>query len=302
MSCLRAPSLDEEDSFSNISRISCGHRNSLNSIYNSDSECSGPISVRDMIQHYNNHHTHHESNDIHHKNTYKINSSKKYHHPSQHLLPATKSSYCGLNSFGSNTNCCNRLRDASRTHTAHTCCCKNYTAGSCCRNGSPNNSTTTKILSSSLLVLQPNENSQKPNTNFSMQNSRSSGCTRSLIANCNKINAKDATHTLAVKNCSNITDETSAVAAVAGADIRNDTATSTCNNPDEPTDFCAALSLDCNNDLFKNINCQAVAAGKENRLLSSDSAEEANICQQQPPSADTTYQSKTTIAKTASGE
>ncbi|XP_065354433.1 uncharacterized protein LOC135948910 [Calliphora vicina] len=291
-------SLDDDDNFSNISRISYGVHNSLNSACNSDSECSGPISVRDMIQHYNNQLKKEESNQINHTIKYKINTAKRpHHHQSQHLLAATKSSYCGLNNYGSQMNANKRCADQMEhkssmdfndyNPTALTCC-KNCTACTCCQNRSLTHSATTKMLSSpsSLLLQQNNENNKIPSSSHhSTDNNDEAGgvCIRSSSLNSsNKINAKD-TRILAVENgTTNSIDATSI-------------------KPTILNDFCAAeLNKDStSNGLFKKHSSLVVVEKQKNRLLSTDSVEEAKICQQ--PAIETSYQSKTTIAKTSSG-
>lgn len=294
-------SLDDDDNFSNISRISYGLHNSLNSACNSDSECSGPVSVRDMIQHYNNQLKKEESNEINHKIKYKINTAKRPHyHQSQHLLAATKSSYCGLNNYGSQMNtkrCADQVEhkssmDFSDYNPTALTCCKNCTACTCCQNRSLTNSTTTKMLSSqsSLLLQQNNENIRKSSSTDS--NDVAGGvCIRSSSTNSNKINAKD-TRILAVENCTtNIIDE-SATPNINASSIK----------PTILNDVCAAeLNKDAgSNSLLKKHSSLVVVEKQKNRLLSTDSVEEAKICQQ--PAIETSYQSKTTIAKTSSGK
>ncbi|KAI8129865.1 hypothetical protein FF38_04343 [Lucilia cuprina] len=294
----RGLSLDD-DNFSNISRISYGLHNSLNSACNSDSECSGPISVRDMIQHYNKQFQREDCNQSNHKIKYKINSAKRPHQ-SQHLLAATTSSYCGLNNYGSHIkskqftdqleNKSLMVFDEHNDPTAITCC-KNCTACLCCQNRSRTNSTTNKMLSSNSL--------QANNENCGTNVSAGGVSLRSSSTKCNKINAKD-THILAVKNCTNINDVTTA------ADIN----ASNSNKPTILNDFHSSAaelnkdsySTNSNNGLFNKHNSQVVVMEQnkqKNRLLSTDSVEEAKICQQ--PTIETSYQSKTTIAKTSSG-
>ncbi|XP_037806448.1 uncharacterized protein LOC119600349 [Lucilia sericata] len=307
----RGLSLDD-DNFSNISRISYGLHNSLNSACNSDSECSGPISVRDMIQHYNKQFQREDCNQSNHKIKYKINTAKRPHQ-SQHLLAATKSSYCGLNNYGSHINSkqfTDQLENKSlmvfdeHNDLTSITCCKNCTACMCCQNRSRTNSTTNKMLSSTSLQPNNENNIPKSKNSASGTNMTAGGgvCLRSSNTKCNKINAKDTPHILAVKNCTNINDVTATA-----ADIN----ASYSNKPTLLNDFCssaAELNKDYtnttkSNGLFNKHNSQVVVMEQnnkqKNRLLSTDSVEEAKICQQ--PTIETSYQSKTTIAKTSSG-
>lgn len=324
--CSRTLSIEEDDSFSNISHISCGLRNSFNSAYNSDSECSGPKSVRDMIQLYNKQFKKEETSQIHNKIKYKHNTAKRPQHQTEHLLAATKSSYCGLNNYSSHTNCKQFVdpieHKSSQANDETLTCCKNYTACMCCQNRNHINSITTKMLSSTSsssstwLLRQNNENIPiKPssfNNNASKCCIRSCNCSSSSICNCNKINANnDATHgshhILVVENCSSHSDE----AKEAYNNATSNNISAPILNAYETTELNKDLS-NTNNGFFNKNNSQlAVEQQKilqqqqqhhsKNRLLSIDSVEEANICQDDIP-IETSYQSKTTIAKTSSGK
>ncbi|KAM7360664.1 uncharacterized protein ACRADG_006781 [Cochliomyia hominivorax] len=309
--------LEEDDNFSNISRLSCGFPNSSNSNCNSDSECCAPLSVRDMIKLYNNQSKEEETNNINHKIKYKLNTAKRpqhhHHHHSQHLLAATKSSYCGLNNYGSHLNAKQFVdqigHKSSPTideHNQNTInCCNSCSACMCCQNRNRINTITTKMLSStstsSLLLQQNNENNQKRKSNISIRSSNSNSNTNSNN-NCNKINAKDLTQRfLVVENCNRVSDDVGN-----SADIN----TATTIRPNILSDFNEELNKNLCNGLChnnsNNYNSQPVVGHlqqkqqqSKNRLLSIDSVEEANICQETP--IETSYQSKTTIAKTSSG-
>lgn len=101
----------------------------------------------------------------------------------------------------------------------------------------------------------------------------------------------------AVGNCGNINND---ARASAGADINTDSTTATPNKSSILNEFSAELNTDTSNGLLKNISSQVVVEKKNNHLPSTDSVEEANVCQEPP--IETSYQSKTTIAKTSSGK
>lgn len=298
---IRTHSLDDDDNFSAHSRNSSGFYNSLNSANNSDSECSAPISVRDMVQRYDRQFQKSQCAQPNYKIKHRYTAAHRHH--SQHQLAATKSSYCGLNNYGSQINK-KQLNDpltdeksTLRDEKSKVICCKNCSACVCCQNRSRRNSVVTNMLPTSPTIppiLQTN-NENKQITNSRFHNIVGGNSTATTITNttttspnccCNKINAKDI---LAVENCT-IIDDT----------INMDTAADKSNNVLNDSETEESIKRDSMIDLHRNqnlhlYNSQLLVEQKKNNLLSTDSVE-----QQQP--SETSYQSKTTIAKTASGK
>ncbi|TMW53123.1 hypothetical protein DOY81_001851 [Sarcophaga bullata] len=290
---IRTHSLDDDDNFSAHSRNSSGFYNSLNSANNSDSECSAPISVRDMVQRYDRQFQKSQCAQPNYKIKHRYTAAHRHH--SQHQLAATKSSYCGLNNYGSQINkkqLTEPLTDDKSTlrdEKSKVICCNNCSACVCCQNRSRRNTIITKMLPTSPTipsVLQANnENKQNSNSRFhNIGGGGNSTTTTSPNCCCNKINAKDI---LAVENCTIIDDTANMDTVDKPNNVLNDSETEESMKKDSMVD----LHRNQNLHLY---NSQLVVEQKKNNLLSTDSVE-----QQQP--SETSYQSKTTIAKTASG-